>query len=138
MAITSATYQAYEKIGPSTYRVKIRLVDATLPGGFDDVWMMVSGNTVPELAEAASRQIADLIKAKASGDLLAGIAVGTAISINAPAETNVQAYVRQANQLVRLKSWATAGVTSASLTTKINALTSALNAIDITSFASQL
>jgi hypothetical protein len=126
MAITAATFQEYDQNGVDTYRVRLRLTDPTrTPTTFDD-WFTVKGNTLAELRDDASRQIAARNAALASRDLLAGIAVGFVIPVTppaaaqAPAPTAAQVWADKARRLAALRAMGT--IANGALLTAINAL----------------
>jgi hypothetical protein len=129
MAITAATFQAYERVGGS-YRVRVHITDASAAGGGYDKWLTVTGSTLTELTNDASRQIAQLAAQDTQQDLLAGIAVGTAIPITytpqAPSADDV--WLGQAKLLVRVKALQSAGASTAQLTTDIASLVATVNA----------
>ena len=83
MAITAASFQSYSRVDHDTYRVEVEFTDSALPAFRE--WFRVSGDTLAEITADLRRQIAARIKRDLVKDVLAGIAVGTAIPITAPA-----------------------------------------------------
>ncbi len=133
MAITGpAKFKAYERIGESTYRIRVLVTDpARTPSTFEH-WLTVSGTTVPALSADASRQLAALKGHEAIKDLLAGIAVDTDIATDYTPPLPVgptpdEAWVNNVRWLVRVKEAQAAGLTHATLTTDVASLTTTVN-----------
>lgn len=106
--ITSATFQGSEQIGENRYRAKLTLVTNDARGTFDK-WFEVSGSTVQQLADDASRQIAAMNLVDPTKNLLAGIAVNTNVPVAytapaAPAQTAAQVWAGKAQRLARLRA----------------------------------
>lgn len=80
MAITSANFQGYRRVGPNSYEVRINIVTNDSRGTFER-WLTVTGDTLAQLRDAASAQIAAMTAADSRQDILAGIANGTNIPI---------------------------------------------------------
>ncbi len=131
MAISAAVFKGYERVGPTSYRVRVMLTDVTKNPTTSERWLNASGTTLNELTVSVSRQIADLIAADSQVDLLAGIAVDTAIPITVAGPTQGQiddaAWRANVQLLVRVKAAQNAGMSAAQLTTDVASLTSTVN-----------
>lgn len=129
MAITGALFKGYERTG-STYRVRVEL---TQSGGAPpyERWITVTGTTLQEVTNDARRQLAALVAADTSQDVLAGIDINTSIPITPPPSTPQsadQTWVANVRLLTRVKAAQSAGLSHATLTTDITALTNSVNA----------
>lgn len=128
MAITAALFKGYERLG-TDYRVRVAITDDAKPSY--EVWLTVSGATLPDLTAQASRQLAKLKAADTQKDLLAGIAIDTPIPTDytEPVITPTADDVWLANVrlLVRVKSAQSAGLAHATLTTDLVSLTATVN-----------
>jgi hypothetical protein len=121
MQITAATFQGYERVGADTYRIRVRLTTTNPVTTFDKA-LMVTGNTVAELRDDASRQIAALNLVESRQDLLASIANGTNIPVTAPAApaaTALETWLTAVTRYQRLKVIADSGIAIPALTTEV-------------------
>lgn len=134
--IISATFRGSEQIGVNAYRAKLRLVDDVV-GTFDE-WFTVTGSTVLELRDDASRQIAERNALLARKDLLAGIAVGTNIPITPPAPAGPTAFETWRTKANRLRYAKSLGLTDAEAVSDISALETDVNADYTPGFVGQL
>lgn len=118
MAITAATFQGYERVGPGAYRVRALLTDATKSPTTYEVWLEdITGDTVGQLRQSVASKIAALASSESRKDLLAGIAVGASIPIAPTAPSGPTAgeiadatWVGNARLLVRVKAAQAAGM----------------------------
>lgn len=124
MAITQALFKGYERSGTS-YRVRVAITDDAKPTY--SVWLTVAGTTLAELTAQASRQLAALVAADSQADLLANIAVDTAIPITYTEPTVTptadDTWLANVRLLVRAKAAQSAGLTSSAFTTDLAGLT---------------
>lgn len=135
MAITAATFQGYERVGPSAYRVRALLTDATKSPTTYEVWLEdITGDTLGQLTQSAAAKIAALSGAESRKDLLAGITVGTSIPIAPTAASGPTAgeiadatWVGNARLLVRVKALVAAGLSGGTSTTDVTNLTTVVN-----------
>ncbi|HYE89042.1 MAG TPA: hypothetical protein VEA16_21980 [Vicinamibacterales bacterium] len=126
-AITSATFQGYERIGVNAYRVRVRLIDSVT--GSRDEWFTATGDTAAQIRDDVSRQIAERVRLESTRDVLAGISVGTNIPVSytppAPAvPTAFQVWAEKARRLQRLEAL---GLTNATAASEIAALRTDVN-----------
>jgi hypothetical protein len=135
--ITSATYQANEQVGATQYRVRVRLVTDDERGTFDQ-WFSADGQTVLEIRDDVSQQIAELNTRRTVKNVLMSIAAGTAIPVVAPAAapaTAFQVWSAKAARLVRAKSL---GLTVQAAVDDVAALQNDVNATYVAGYVGQL
>lgn len=103
--ITLAKYQKYEIISENTFRVILRLTDDV--AGVYDRGFVVSGSSLAELKDDASRQIAELNNRSAAKIVLDGIPLNANIPVTAPvspAPTAFETWMKAAQKWQTIKS----------------------------------
>lgn len=129
MAITGALFKGYKRVGTTAYQVRVAITDDAKPTY--ELWLNVAGTTLAELTAQASRQLAALKAADTQADLLAGIALDTAIPIThtdpvvTPSADDT--WLNNVRLLVRVKAAQTAGLATAQLSTDLTSLTATVN-----------
>lgn len=85
MAITAATFQAYERVGPDRYRVQLELTRNDGPATKE--WFDAQGLTLADIRLDLRNKLAERVEREGMRDVLTGITVGTAIPITRPTVT---------------------------------------------------
>jgi hypothetical protein len=128
--VATATYQAYERIGRDLYRVKVRINGDQA----NEQWFVANGQTLQQVADSISRQLADLNDLVTTKGVLDGIAPGASISVTRPATSADPdaTWLAQVGQLQRAKALRDAIIAQgasvpAQFTTDYNALVTAVS-----------
>lgn len=141
--ITSATYRSSSLVGTSQALVVLRLVDSIL--GTSDRTFTASGDTLQELQDDLSRQIANLNVQESRKNVLAGVTVGANIPVTAPVvaaptapQVAKELWFTKMRRLIRMHELINTGIVSATLSADFEALKADVAATYLTGYATEM